>query len=246
MGLLKSANVPGIDFYEYRDQEYYGKYIYRARFNLEGIRYTWWAKTIDDIKERLKLTRGYNTINKHDREVLKENIDKIEAYMTWRDTHSPKKSTDKKVTVRVEYNTCAVFSNDLQLLKTLDQLYPGVHVDYTEVQTSNFAGVKQFVKEPKHKYRVYLKSKRIEEGFVTDLKDLFKRMKGLHPSPALKIWLKYFEQASPGSFSYWRYRYASSTHFIDYDDESTLSYLALLHGEMLGKKYKLEKRPDPV
>jgi hypothetical protein len=25
-----------------------------------------------------------------------------------------------------------------------------------------------------------------------------------------------------------------------------LSYLALMHGNMLGKRYKLEKRPDPI
>jgi hypothetical protein len=44
----------------------------------------------------------------------------------------------------------------------------------------------------------------------------------------------------------WKQRYSSASYFIDYDDESTLSYLALLYGEMLGKKYKLEKRADPV
>jgi hypothetical protein len=47
-------------------------------------------------------------------------------------------------------------------------------------------------------------------------------------------------------YGLWTFRYTSAAHFIDYDDESTLSYLALMHGEVLGKKYKLEKRPDIV
>ena len=44
----------------------------------------------------------------------------------------------------------------------------------------------------------------------------------------------------------WKYRYTNANHFIEYDDESTLSYLALMHGEILGKRYKLEKRPEPI
>ena len=34
--------------------------------------------------------------------------------------------------------------------------------------------------------------------------------------------------------------------FIDYDDESTISYLALIYGDMLGKRYKLEQRPEAI
>lgn len=243
MALLKSVdNVPGITHYEYRDQDYYNKYLYRARFKLEGIRYTWWAKDIEDIKKKLH-KNSYGSIRKADRETVTENLAKLDAYLQWRNTNAPKKPKNKDITIRVEYDNCAVFSNDLQLLHTLDQLYTDIKVDYTEVQKSEYSGVKHFVREPKHKYRVYLKSKRIEESFVTDLADLLKRIQGLHPSPALDYWIKGHTQQT---LRYWQYRYASSAHFIDYDDESTLSYLALMHGEMLGKKYKLEKRPHPI
>jgi len=44
----------------------------------------------------------------------------------------------------------------------------------------------------------------------------------------------------------WYFKFSSSSYFIYYDDEITLCYLALMHGEILGKKYKLEKRPDPI
>jgi hypothetical protein len=110
--------------------------------------------------------------------------------------------------------------------------------DYTQVQTSEYAGVKLFVNDPPNKYRVYLKSRRVADTFVDELKELLQRTPTLRPSTALKSWL-----TGSNRFS-WRYKFSSASHFIDYNDESTLSYLALIHGEMLGKKYKLEKRPE--
>ena len=57
MGLLKSVkDVPGIDFYEYRDSDYYNKYEYRARFNLVGVRYTWYVEN-DSSADYIVLTQ---------------------------------------------------------------------------------------------------------------------------------------------------------------------------------------------
>ena len=86
-----------------------------------------------------------------------------------------------------------------------------------------------------------MKSKRVSDGFSNELNNLFSRSTSLHPSPALKHWAK-----TPYDSYAWRQRWTSSSHFIDYDDESTLSYLALIHGDMLGKRYKLEKRPEAI
>jgi hypothetical protein len=132
----------------------------------------------------------------------------------------------------------------LNYLHTLKAIDPSLTVKFTEVQKSNFTGVKHFVREPKHKYRVYMKSRRIESGFVSEWKELLDRIDGLHPSPGLRYWLDNYDMTQP-SWG-WRYRWSSASFFIDYDDESTLSYLALMHGEILGKRYKLEKRPEEV
>jgi hypothetical protein len=70
---------------------------------------------------------------------------------------------------------------------------------------------------------------------------MFSKVKGLHPSPALLRWITSYQQNHN-----WRARWSSASYFIDYDDESTLSYLALMYDSMLGKKYKLEKRPEPT
>ena len=53
MGLLKLAtDTPGIDFYDYRDSYYYGKYKYRVRFSLEGVRYAMYEKNFDGLMKR--------------------------------------------------------------------------------------------------------------------------------------------------------------------------------------------------
>jgi len=243
MALLKSVeNIPGVDFYEHRDQLYYNKYEYRARFYLIGVRYTWYIK--DDIQELINRLDapavGYN-FNRaaNDRDEIRENIPKLEKFLHWRNEIKKKKNS----TIRIEHNTVAVFSNDLQELHNITNIIPEIEIDITQAQTSNYVGIKHFMRKPKHSYRVYLKSRRVEGSFAEDLHELFKKNKKLYPCPALKHWAKGSVNNNQVS---WKYRFSSSIHFIEYDDESVLSYLAILHGDMLGKRYKLEKRPDPI
>ena len=55
MGSLKSIkDVPGIDYYEYRDSEYYNKYRYRAKFRLDGIGLTYFVKSKESFLTRLE------------------------------------------------------------------------------------------------------------------------------------------------------------------------------------------------
>lgn len=237
MGLLKSTNgVSGIDFYEYRENAYYNKYDYRLRINVPCIRYTWYCKSTEDLEKRIRGEKvGWSRIRTDDLPIVIEHAEALKTIITLQ--HSRKQT--KNLGLRVEGNTVAFFSNDLQVLKDIETLmgtqYTG---DYTMVQTSQYSGVKEFVNQPKHKYRVYLRSKLVEEKIVNDLRDMFKRTPNLYPSPALKSWLNKNHS--------WYHRWVTASHFIDYDDESTISYLALMHGEVLGKKYKLEKRPEPV
>ena len=240
MGLLKLADDnPDVDFYEYRDQHYYNKYEYRARFNLVGVRYTWYIKSdIQELVERLEApVTSYHRLA-YERDEVRENLAILASFLKWRNELKKKKTA----TIRIEHNTVGVFSNDLQELKDIVNCIPDIEVDYTQAQISNYIGIKHFMRKPKHKFRVYLKSRRVEGSFAEDLYNMFKKNKSLYPSPALKHWAK----GSKGNQSSWRYRFSNASHFIDYDDESVLSYLALLHGDMLGKRYKLEKRPDPV
>lgn len=240
MGLLKSVdNVQGIDYYDYRDSDYWSKYEYRARITFEGIRYVYWADTVDEWVTRLKTgkrARGQIALTQDEINILLDQKSIIENFIKLR----KKQKKDKNFGIRLESDTAAVFSNDLAFLHSIKQWHPDIKVDFTQVQKAEFAGTKYFVKEPASKYRVYLKSKRVSEDIPKELRDLFQRTASLKPSKALKQWLKSDQRYT------WKHRYCSSAYSIDYDDESTLSYLALVHGELIGKKYKLEKRPEAI
>ncbi len=241
MGLLKSVNdVSGIDYYEYRDSDYYGKYKYRLRFKMSSVRYIINEKNVEGLMRRYNATSGWRVIREQDRADVTENLEALKQLIELR--KSIKKNDTG--TVRLEWNTVAIFSNDLSFLKTIENIKPDLEYDYTEAQTHNFVGIKSFVKTPKHKFRVYLKSKMVEGDFSIRFSELLNRDVGLHPCASLKYWVQ-GSLLTKNQYS-WRYRFTSATHFIDYDDESTLSYLALMYGEYLGKRYKLEKRPDPI
>jgi len=242
MGLLKSINnVPGIDYYDYRDDDYYGKYKYRVRFCLAGIRYAAYEKNVEGLMKRYNATAGWRVIRKEDRDVVTDNLEHLKQFIEFRNSL---KENGTGLT-RVEYQKIAFFSNDLGLLKTAESIKPGLYYDYTQVQTTNFVGVKSFMKEPKHKFRVYLRSRKVDNDFSKNLSSLLKRTPDLYPSPSLAYWLQSQTNGTNPHWS-WKYRYTNPAHFIDYDDESTLSYIGLMYSEYLGKRYKLEKRPDPI
>ena len=243
MGLLRSVNnVPNIDYYEYKETNYYNNYRYRAKFAIDGLSFTNYAKTPGELIRRLNES-GYRKVRPDIKAVVMGKINELNNFIDWRNTNKKPGS----ITFRLEHDTMSVYSNDLDLLLTLKDLGL-VSVKITEVQLEQFAGTKYYVNKPKHNYRIYLKTAYIDNNsnFVPDLYNTIKNSKELVPSNALKDWLNDFVKRPIASRSSWRYHYSSSSYSIDYDNESTLSYLMLMYGDMLGKRYKLEKRPIPV
>ena len=241
MALLRSVNnVPNIDYYEYRETNFYNKYRYRAKLTIDGLSYTRYVSTTTALLTRLT---GPNRtrIREHTLNQVMAKITELNNYINWRNTHTKSKS----VTCRLEMNTVSIYSNDLDLLLTLKDLGL-VTVNITEAQLEKFAGTKYYVNKPKHNYRIYLRGVYFDDkNFVKDLYNTIKISKELVPSKALKEWLdRYISR--PTLVTSWKYSRTDGNHSIDYDNESTLSYLLLMYGHMLGKRYKLEKRPEPV
>lgn len=237
MALLKSIKtVPGIDYYEYRDKEYYNKYKYKANFSLFGVQYLYRVENEKDLTNKLIASKAswFSIPDKH-KDLVKQNFNELVAFIDWRKANTGK---NKGATIRSETTNVSVFSNDLQLLKTLSTISPNITITFTEVQTSQYAGVKYFAREPKHKYRVYLQSKRITTGEIKELREFIQKNKELYPSSSMKSWLVNKDKYG------WRQNWCSSTFSMDYDDDSTLSYMMLMYGEFIGKRYKLEKHPE--
>jgi hypothetical protein len=245
MELLKStANLCGIDFIDHRDILYYNKYKYRAQLNIYGLRRASFCSTIEKLIDRLeyrttsndRISIYYTELPKNEIELIYANIDKLSKYMDWLNA----RKKDKIATIRVEQNNASIFSNDLSLLHTLYDIFDGdtEKVIISEAKCTEFVGIKTFVNEPKHKFRVHMRNKVVNSDFRIGVSKIFtNNNKSLFPSPAFNTWL------DNDLLHTWRHRYMASSYFVDYDDESMLSYLALMYGEFLGKRYKLEKRP---
>lgn len=231
MDSLTSSNTPTVDLIDYRGTLYYNKYNYRARFSLGGLQRTYWSSDINEYKKKLYGSRF--SVDTTD-----INFDSIEKFLNWRNTNA--KGSNKQAMIRVEGNTAGVFSNDLQLLKTLEDF---AVVDYTEIDSSIPTGVKYFTNQPKYNYRVYLKSKRVDDKFKDDLYRFIDRYKDtdtiIVPSNALNDWL-----IGKSRQHYWYGPYCSSHFFIDYNEDSTNTLIGIMFGDMIKRRFKLEKRPE--
>ena len=233
---LPTKRTDGIDFIDQRASLYYNKFKYRARFYCKGITLAWFNNTLGEINEKIR---------KYPSRFAGTNPDHILDFHAWKITTKK----DKSATVRIEGEIASVFSNDLDLLKTLENI--GCPVDYTEVDDTIISGVKYFVREPKYKYRIYLKSRRVGDDFREKLEKFIERYKNtdtvIVPSGALACWLREDSQYVRGSWSYnWNKCYTSSNYFIDYNDESTITLFSLIFSGIVAKAYKLEKRPEAV
>ena len=233
---LSTKRNDGIDFVDQRSSLYYNKFKYRARFYCKGVTLAWFNYTETEMTDRIK---------KYSNRFAGSNTKHILDFYNWK--VSTKKS--KTATVRIEGDIASIFSNDLDLLKTLE--FIGCPVDYTEVDDTIISGVKYFVKEPKYKYRIYLKSKRVTDEFRTKLQNFIQRYENtdtiIVPSGSLTRWLSDDHSYIRGSWAYsWNKMWTSSNYFIDYNDESTITLFSLMFSGLISKSYKLEKRPDPV
>lgn len=237
----------GLDYIDERSSLYYDKYTYRARVTLTGLNRASQASTFLEflkVLERQKReAKRYSGTRIYD-DIVEIDLDAISKFYDWLQLNSSHKKS-KALAIRMEYNTVAFFSNDLALLKTLVSI-PLAKIDFTEVDQSIPMGTKYYVKEPPHKYRVYLKSKSVDDPWKDSLRRFIDRYKDTDtvvvPSGALKAWLSPRKKQS----WYWNLNWCSAHYYLDFDDDSTNTLFALMFGEMIHRRFKLEKRPTTV
>lgn len=256
--LHPNKSITGIDFIDERSGLYYGRYQYRARLTLTGLNRTYSTHTFLDylkVIERVKRSSKSKTarMTALQQEIADIDLDSIDRFITWRNTNA--KSKGKQAMIRVESNTAAIFSNDMDLLRTIEKIGPQISkIDYTEVDQAIPQGTKYYVEQPPHNYRVYLKSKAIDPKVKADLLKFINRYKGtgtvIVPSGAFSRWLEPPAKTLNSSYNTywasWNTNYLSSHYFLDFDEESTDTLFSIMFGELISRRYKLEKRPTVV
>ena len=214
---------------ELRPNLYYNKYKYRAKFNLMGVDRTRYTLSIIEYKNRLDDT--INNFNEYHNFVgwLKSiDLNKISLFLNWKRLVKKDKDT---IMIRVENDTCVVYSNDTSHFDALLQF--GDNFEYFQADDSVPTGTIYFSKDPKHNYRVYFKSIKVKPELKNTLLELQQRYTNqIFFSKALTRWLK---NKNP--------IYARNNFYIDYDIESTYTILSLTVGEIFDVNYKCIKKP---
>ena len=228
---------------EERDILYYGKHRYKvsitAPYRMKFVENYFKSFDIAYFKTQLE-----EEINRHNALSIRYNYEPIillneEDYDRIIKIANFKNKFDQydKATTRTENNKIVFYCSDIALFKGIEEIDPEYVITEAELLPS---GVRYMAKQPKYKYRVYLKGIRIERSVKDELLDYIKRTPNLEPSSSFNSWLK------PTSNLTYRHNhvYLQSTYFIDYDEPSVLTMLYLLFPGILGKSYKLEKRPS--
>lgn len=215
---------------EEREVLFFKKYRYRASFRCNGINYTRLAKNYNDFFRNYNLRFNKGSI------LTAAQQKTIKNFIDWKNKIT---SNELEVSFRLEGWNASVYSNDLELLETLNNFIKDVR--FTEVKLINApVGTKYFIRQPKHDHRAYLKNLRIPASDFLALRDIFTRYENsLFPSKTLIRWLnnRYISPSATSVFLY-------GSHYIEYDEPSMLTLLHLTFPEIMGKSYKLEKRPN--
>ena len=246
-----SILLPKLDLIEPRGKLFYNTYKYRAKFKLSGAQHLFGVKSMLSYLKRLDsvysldfVTHNYfqqlqveEAQERCSKQLAKIDLDAIERYIEWRNCNI---HTKKIALARIESETVSVFSNDLVLLNTLESITKPI--EYSSIDDSIPVDTIYFSNKPKHNYRVYFKSKRVTEKARDDLISFINRYKNtstqIVPSDALGKWLN-----KNNKFA-WRGVYLYGNYFLDFDEESTYSLIALMCGDLISSKYKLEQHPN--
>ena len=232
--MLSRYDVDGIQYRDMRDKLYFNKYKYRARIFIPGLNGYYNARSYASACVSIsKLDDRYYSIQKN---LFENNKEQVKRWFTWRDSARDKIAEGLVMIMRTA-NSGSVYSNDLEILRTLDSL--GASVDYTVVE-SIAVGTLYFARKPKHNYRMYMRNTRVDADSKQQLLEwLLKKSTDYHMSSALRGFLNYNRRYV------WNRYHMRRDFYVEYDSEHMGSYLKLIWGEYFSDTYQLLKQSTP-
>lgn len=234
---------------EHRSCPYQGKYLYKAEFNLPGARKTAYNRNIDDFLAAVHRAReeaeSYIYLRRARMElewINNINHDQIERFLQLRDEFKKHRNSGIPISVKVNHysDTVRVLADDPGYFIPLSysgfndlKIFKSLHEGNREVMWFN--------SKPKTKYRLYLKSKRVNVGVREHINSIIEHGEDLYPSEALKWWLDMKLRSNNPYQYYW----ISSNFNIGFNHEATYTLLQLsLESGIIGKYYELRQRGE--
>lgn len=223
---------------------YYDNFKYRAVLYLQYIEHFRNAKTSNDFLKSLgkKVYFGYTSYRSSN--LVRDAIDKecpenyslIEQFVSWRE-HKTVESKDVKIRINFSYLT--LYFNDFQNIKDLHDAFTNLGKSFKYNYSNAIPNFKKGViyhKEPKNKFRLFLKPTRL---YDSDKEDFIKFLNSykFNLSQSLKnsILFRYRTLSNRNHLN------IQSNHYLDYDDESLLTILAMMYPNLIRKICTIEK-----
>jgi hypothetical protein len=221
-----------------RDKLFHNKFRFKATFTVVGARYLSVDSTYDGVVEKVNQIKNKNFSSGYSRyvEEIKHELatidwQEIQHLINWLDTVN---KTEIKMTFA--YNKkVTVFYNDENLLTTLKCSAP---VKLEEATIAIPIGTK-WLKKPAYTYRVYFREQRINDVKLKEqLSTFLESNPAINASGATARWLHSNTQ------SLWFNKYCRSSYYLEYNEPKYLLVMKLKFNSILGKEYKLEKKPE--
>jgi hypothetical protein len=235
---MESLQLSNFTLNENRCDYYYGKFRYKVSIEFTGFHYFRYCKNDVEVQRALtnKIKTGY-LIMGPPKTVLsivgEEMIEPIKA--TVRFIKSLPKDEAKAV---ISYNSLTLYSNDIEDIENIIRCsghdHTSVKYEYTNKLLNFERGVIYHV-NPKFKFRLYITSKIWAYDDKESLQQYFSSNDDISPSPSFSLWLQGYRQLRHTPWS-------QNTYFIDYNDSSHVSYLALRYGDIIRKVCDIKQR----
>ena len=212
-----------------RSDLFYGRFAYRVTFRLTMAGRTAYCYSSDQLKHHMTEVRQWYRSTVDSKQIQAEidsiDWDQMNAFFKFKRTYAPRasKKKDNKVMITVGRHQGAAYITDLKLVRKFEDL--GIQItEVVECDASLPREIRFFKKPPKHKYRIYFKSKKTADPFKANMLDFLDTYKGIvFPSYAFVEWLK-----NTNKPRWWHTEYLQASHFIEYDDEGHQTILLLM------------------
>ena len=217
------------------DQLYYGQYQYSASFQLQEcwvFRYTTDHKEIDrrltrqqEWREKMRARWPADSLNRYHSEIsdtTRANIHSMADFITGI-------STPYKIVV--ENKTMRIYTSDLNIVQAIEYIPFLQRRRYNQV-TVNRPRDTILLKKSKHQLRSYFKETRISLEDKQAVTKFLTNQPGIRIGEGLRTWME-------DSYTRYSSKYTRDYFFIDHDDHTWLTMLALVRPGLIRRTVQI-------
>lgn len=223
---------------------YFNKFKYKMVISLEGIQYFRNCQSKYEIDDKVYSYKTKKNLYYYDDiKMIMDNkniMSHISKVIEWKQT------VDKtKMKFIVTDNKISIYSSDHGIFENLLNSVNSIHklsIFYYVEKMKNYVSGDVYLKNPKHKFRVYLKCSNYKDEQRRKLKEFLKYYK-MSLCPSLNRWLNETSVYNPpNTFNSYVRSWAWDYYFFEFDDESLITMISLKFDHLIGKVCTVHKR----